>query len=64
MVWRCPVCHTEIQHGEAGKVARPHARYRCHVCRLELVVNPETNVLTLTSLDDERDTRVRRPPSR
>ena len=61
MPWRCPVCRIQIQHSELDPTPRSGARYRCHVCRLELVLDPETNKLTVTPVaDDEPDPRQRR----
>jgi hypothetical protein len=38
-------------------------RYRCHVCRLELVVDPKTDKLTVSPLDSDNDTTPKRANS-
>jgi hypothetical protein len=49
-MWRCPACHTPIEHDTEVTTPRPGVVYRCHVCRLELAVDPESNRLTLAPL--------------
>jgi hypothetical protein len=51
MPWKCPACQTPITHDPAIPVPSPSTIYRCHVCRLELVVDPITNKLALAPLD-------------
>ena len=51
MPWRCPACQTAITHDPAASMPSPHTVYRCHVCRLELVVDPSDNKLALAPLD-------------
>ena len=53
MPWRCPACYTQIQRTVLGSEDRPRQgqHYRCHVCRLELVLNERTNVLDVAPLD-------------
>jgi rubredoxin len=51
--WRCPACGTQIHHGEAEAKPRSGARYRCHICRLELVLDPESNKLSVPTFDVE-----------
>jgi rubredoxin len=50
MSWKCPACSSRIQHHE--EVPRPNVVYRCNVCRLELVVDPETGKMTLAPLPE------------
>jgi hypothetical protein len=45
--WRCPGCQTFIEH---DTVPRPGVVYRCHVCRLELVIDPVTETLVLAPM--------------
>ena len=53
MPWRCPACQTQIRRsvldGDTGPRSGEH--YRCHVCRLELVLNERTNALDVAPLD-------------
>ncbi len=62
MSWRCPACSTPINHNEADDMPRPGALYRCHVCRLELMLDPGTAKLTVAPLrdDDQRHERTSR----
>jgi hypothetical protein len=43
MPWKCPACGMSIQHRE--EMPRPGVVYRCHICRLELMVNDATGKL-------------------
>jgi len=45
MPWRCPACQTHIRHSETEATPRVGVIYRCHICRLELVVDAETQKL-------------------
>src|SRR5262245_48164543 len=51
MAWKCPACGSDIRHTEdtpfAGVV------YRCHVCRLELILDTTTNRLIVAPLPPE-----------
>jgi transposase-like protein len=62
MAWRCPACELAIQHSEHEQHPRPGARYRCHICRLELTLDPTTNRLTVVPVPDDEngDAAVRR----
>jgi hypothetical protein len=55
MPWRCPACQTPIRHDEDAP--RPRTIYRCHVCRLELILDETTHKLTVAPLPGERDGR-------
>ena len=46
----CPACRLAIQQFETEGDPRPGAVYRCHVCRLELIVDAEQGTLALTPL--------------
>ena len=46
MPWKCPACQTQIAH--EGDTPEPNRVYRCHVCRLELVLDDTTHRLTVT----------------
>jgi hypothetical protein len=49
--WRCPACHLPIRHNELETMPRPGERYRCHVCRLELVMDPIAGRLTVPVIE-------------
>jgi predicted RNA-binding Zn-ribbon protein involved in translation (DUF1610 family) len=53
MPWKCPACQTQIEHDANMTTPRPGVIYRCHVCRLELKLDPETNKLILAPLPDK-----------
>ena len=50
MPWHCPACQTPITHNEFEERPRPCVRYRCHVCRLELMLDDYTEKLTVAPL--------------
>jgi hypothetical protein len=56
MPWKCPACQTQIRHD--GDAPQPKQIYRCHVCRLELVVDEHTDVLIVAPLPSERNHRT------
>jgi hypothetical protein len=53
MTWRCPACESPIRHSQAEAIPRPKTLYRCHVCRLELMLDESGERFTVTPLDDE-----------
>jgi len=48
MPWKCPACQTQIAHN--GDAPEPKRVYRCHICRLELILDETTHKLTLAPL--------------
>jgi hypothetical protein len=48
--WKCPACQTAIRH--EGDEPRPRRVYRCHVCRLELVLDEKAQTMIVAPLDD------------
>ena len=59
MPWRCPACQEQILHSPLEELPRPGAVYRCHICRLELALDPETSQLAVTPIVDETDGRAK-----
>jgi len=53
MPWNCPACGIQIHHGPIETRPRPGHRYRCHVCRLELVADERTEKMTVAPFDAE-----------
>lgn len=49
--WNCPACQTWIRH-EHEPLPRPSVIYRCHVCRLELMLNTVTGKLALAPIEE------------
>jgi len=63
VAWKCPACETAIRHD--GDAPTPSRLYRCHVCRLELVLDESTNRMDLPPLvDAAKDMPARRGSSR
>jgi rubredoxin len=59
MPWSCPACQIQIKHNEFEQAPRAGSVYRCHVCRLELVLDVATGKLTVAPLDNTPDEKVR-----
>ena len=53
MPWTCPACSLAIRHNEAEPTPRPGVVYRCHICRLELALDPDTGKLAMTAMPQE-----------
>jgi rubredoxin len=51
MPWKCPACETQIRLD--GNRLEANRIYRCHVCRLELVLDDETGKLTVAPLPSD-----------
>ncbi|HTK29008.1 MAG TPA: hypothetical protein VL309_05630 [Vicinamibacterales bacterium] len=51
MPWRCPACHSSIRHSEHEEKPRRGAIYRCHICRLELMLDEKGERLTVTPVE-------------
>jgi hypothetical protein len=50
MTWKCPACATNIRHG-GDYVPSFGMIYRCHICRLELVIDhSQPDKLTLAPM--------------
>jgi hypothetical protein len=50
---KCPACQTSIQYDHDLLSPRPGLIYRCHVCRLELVIDPVTDKPVLAPMSDQ-----------
>ena len=61
MPWRCPVCQTEVRHSALDEQPRV-GLYRCHVCRLELTFDRDTERMAVAPL--EVDHLVEQPQPR
>jgi hypothetical protein len=56
MPWKCPACQSPINHSDTDHRPRVGASYRCHICRLELSVDPDLEKLIVAPLrEDEPD---------
>jgi hypothetical protein len=60
MPWKCPACHEQIRHSEHEHKPRIGASYRCHICRLELTLDPETERLTVAPIRHDENEKARR----
>ncbi len=58
MSWKCPACETQMRHD--GDRPEPNRVYRCHVCRLELVLDPETDTMTVAPLPETAPPRPKK----
>jgi hypothetical protein len=54
-----PACQTRIYHSLNEDRPRLGMRYRPHICRLELVLDPKTDRLTLVPFEELSDVRDR-----
>jgi transposase-like protein len=52
MPWTCPACGSQIRHNPIEAPIRPSHRFRCHICRLELVVDERTNKMMPAPFDE------------
>jgi hypothetical protein len=50
MPWTCPACSLAIRHSEQETTPRMGVVYRCHICRLELILDPSANKLVLAPM--------------
>jgi hypothetical protein len=53
MPWRCPACELQIRHSEFEERPQLGQIYRCHICRLDLVVDDTTQKLTAAPFRDD-----------
>lgn len=53
MPWRCPACQIQIRHSELEERPQLGETYRCHVCRLDLVLDAQTQKLTVAPLHSD-----------
>jgi hypothetical protein len=61
MPWTCPACRLAIRHSDAERDPRPSVTYRCHVCRLELVVDTTCGKMVVAPVGASHDD-AHRPP--
>ena len=61
MPWKCPACGMSIQHRE--DMPKSGTVYRCHICRLELMVDLTTGKLDVPPVV-RADTHSVPPPKR
>jgi hypothetical protein len=54
-----PACSTHIRHVASETVPHAHIVYRCHVCRLELVLDETTQKMTVAPFAEEPQDRDR-----
>ncbi|HMD37620.1 MAG TPA: hypothetical protein VKH42_21740 [Vicinamibacterales bacterium] len=66
MPWTCPACQNAIQHSPAEATPSVGVTYRCPICRLELIVDPDRGKMTLAPMraDDDGDSKVTAGPSK
>jgi hypothetical protein len=59
-MWTCPACKLPIEHRGYEDQPRAGLVYRCHVCRLELELDPQTGKLALSPLQAPEPPKKRR----
>jgi hypothetical protein len=60
MPWKCPACGSQIRHSDIEDRPRLGGRYRCHICRLDLVFEARDEKLTVAPLpSDEPESKTR-----
>jgi hypothetical protein len=59
MPWRCPACQIPIRHSDLEEHPQSGHVYRCHICRLDLALEPDTQKLTVAPFRDDYDPRLR-----
>jgi hypothetical protein len=61
MPWRCPACRLPIRHSSFEDRPRTGVTYRCHICRLELILDRDEQRLDVAPMrDDEPDEKIRK----
>jgi hypothetical protein len=60
MPWTCPACHLPIRHSDLEPKPRAQVVYRCHVCRLELVLDPTSQKLAAAPFHNDRTPKDRK----
>jgi hypothetical protein len=53
MPWRCPACHIQIRHSEIEEQPLTGQTYRCHICRLDLMLDARTQKLAVAPFEDD-----------
>jgi hypothetical protein len=61
MAWRCPVCSRIIHHDDSDEPPRARARYRCHICRIELLFDVDAQRLIVRPAEYGDEERSRLP---
>jgi hypothetical protein len=65
MPWKCPACSEQIRHAPEEAAPKGGVVYRCHICRLELILDAPTGKLTVVPiLPDELPATVADQPPR
>jgi hypothetical protein len=54
VLWTCPACGIPIRHSEVEERPRPKTVYRCYACRMELVLDEQTDKLVLPLLPSHK----------
>ena len=62
MPWHCPACNSIIRHSESEPKPRAGERYRCHVCRLALELDAQTDKLTIPPIEADHQVVPARKP--
>ena len=63
MQWRCPACQTPVRHDPISGPPRVGDPYRCHVCRLDLQFDADTNDMVIAPLEPDHVVSGKTPTS-
>jgi len=53
MAWHCPACRTQIRLPRDESRPEPISVYRCHVCHLDLQVDPTGDQMMITPFETD-----------
>lgn len=65
MPWKCPACSAPIRQqltAAGDEMPRPGVIYRCAICRLELIRNPDADQMIIAPLPLDTDYERQRTP--
>ena len=51
-MWNCPACLTQLRHASEERPSKGQ-QYRCHVCRLELVMRDDESGLEIAPFEQD-----------
>ena len=55
MPWTCPACQNSVRLSHLETAPRPGVTYRCPICRLELILDPQRGRMVVAPLRGEPD---------
>ena len=58
MSWTCPACQNAIKHSTTETTPHSGVTYRCPICRLELIVDPDKGKMVLAPMRANDDHEI------